>query len=800
MSSRWLVAGGLAVLLAVPAQAAAEERLPAGALARLTPPRRAGAAGLDAIAVSPDGKSLATVGGLGGVRVWRLGALGDGPVAEEEAALAVAYSPDGKLVAAATRNNGVALWDADLDRKREPLGGHKGGATALAFAADGRLLASGGVDGTVRLWDLSRASEKRRLDGHDGLVTAVAFGPEGKTVISASLDRTVRVWDAATGKELRRLDGHRDRVLAVRTLADGSVATASLDHTLRLWDPATGKELRTFEGHAHGVTSVDASADGGRLVSGGLDGTVRVWDAATGKQLLEVAACDAGVAAVAFTPDGKSVIDGDRDGAVRRWDAATGKELERFGLLRADLNRDGIPCLDWSPDGKRLVTGSEEGVRVWDAATGKMVRLLGRLADAAWGVAWSPDGKQVVAVGRRDGTVHAWDPDTGEELFRYGPAHKGGISRVAFSPDGRRLASGGGTFDPTIHVWDAHTGKHLRALEAPMQYLEGLAWSPDGKRLASVGWDKLLRVWDADAGKELRQFPGPGGYRAVAWSADGRWLATAGDGHAATLWDPAGEREPVPLGTGEQAAGMVVFAPDGRTLAAGGGKGVGLWETATGRPRTSFAAGTGDAAGAGEVALRFSPDGRRVAADANGVVLIWDVTGLAGRPAKEPTAEEVGTLWDQLGGEGEAAHAAVWRLVAAPKQAVPVLRERLRPAAAADPAKVARWVKDLDDDSFAVRERASRELGQLGELVEGALVEAAKPGNSAEVRTRARALLARLREPGAPDRLRQLRALEVLEQAATADARDLLRELAKGAPQAWVTQDAAAALKRLDRP
>jgi hypothetical protein len=182
-----------------------------------------------------------------------------------------------------------------------------------------------------------------------------------------------------------------------------------------------------------------------------------------------------------------------------------------------------------------------------------------------------------------------------------------------------------------------------------------------------------------------------------------------------------------------------------------------------------------------------------------GDALIWDVTGLHGQPMKKLTADELTALWEKLGGEGIAAHRAIWRLSRAPEQAVPSLANRLRPAAPVDGEKVARWLVELDDDSFMVRQRASRELEKLSDQVEEALQKTANQTNSLEVRLRVRSLLEKLEGRHlSPERLRQLRSLEVLEYAATREARELLRQLAKGAPEAWLTREAQSVLHRLN--
>jgi hypothetical protein len=197
--------------------------------------------------------------------------------------------------------------------------------------------------------------------------------------------------------------------------------------------------------------------------------------------------------------------------------------------------------------------------------------------------------------------------------------------------------------------------------------------------------------------------------------------------------------------------------------------------------------------------LRFSRDGKRLAtAGVDGGATIWDATALKSRPAKKLTAEELTTAWEQLGDDGGKAHELIWRLKSEPAQAVSLLKERLRPAEAVDLDKVKRWLIDLDDDAFTVRQRASRELEKLGDQVEELLRQSAKDAVSLEVRIRVQALLARLDGGASPEHLQQMRALEVLEGVDTADGRELLRKLAKGSSGARLTREAEELLRRLE--
>jgi hypothetical protein len=201
----------------------------------------------------------------------------------------------------------------------------------------------------------------------------------------------------------------------------------------------------------------------------------------------------------------------------------------------------------------------------------------------------------------------------------------------------------------------------------------------------------------------------------------------------------------------------------------------------------------------------FSPDGARLASGSEDAsVLLWDVRKVLGPapPAPAlPTAADLDAWWRDLArADGDGAYKAVWRLAAAPAQSVPLLRERLRPAAPIDGKRVERLIADLDADEFAAREAASRELEALGQRAGPALRRSVAGRGSVEAKRRAERLLGPL-EAGrqAAEHLRGLRALEVLEAAATPEARELLRALAKGAPDAVLTREAAAALARLGR-
>ncbi|KAG8723657.1 hypothetical protein FRC09_002319 [Ceratobasidium sp. 395] len=317
---------------------------------------------------------------IGGLNLWNVRCVRTVRMAGSVNSIAV--SSDGRRIVSSFHRDGtVRIWDAQTGTALlKSLEGHPGFITSVAFSSDGRCIVSGSMDQTVRIWDAQTgAALLRPLEGHSGFVTSVAFSPNGRRIVSGSGDKTVRIWDAQTGAAHRKpLKGHEDCVWSVAFSSDGRrIVSGSEDQTVRIWDAQTGVvRLQLSNGHQSSVVSVAFSPDSQRIVSGSVDNTVNIWDAQTGSVLGRpiTGQWDWHATSIAFSPGAQRIVSASLDGTASIWKAQTAPILRERSVRADNYTTDqlqigpseSVACVALSPDGRRIVSASNEAVQVWD--------------------------------------------------------------------------------------------------------------------------------------------------------------------------------------------------------------------------------------------------------------------------------------------------------------------------------------------------------------------------------------------------------------------------------------------------
>ncbi len=551
----------------------------------------------------------------------------------------VAVSPDGKKIATASQDGSAKIWDTFTGEALRTFIGHQDEVIGVDFCPEGKRLATASLDGTARVWDVATGDEILALIGHEGPLTSAYFSPDGSRLVTNGLyDGMVKIWDATNGEEQMSIQAHEDASWHVIFSPDGTrLATASADGTAKIWDASSGEEVLTFSDQAGIVSRVAFSPDGTQLATAHEYGAAIIWDTKSGEALHTFNGHTTLVLWVSFSPDGQRLATSGVDGVTKIWDANSGEEL--FTLAGHSAIVMGTV---FTPDGSRLVTGSfDHTAKVWDLSPSREWRTLNEHNGWVYSLDFTLDGRWL-ASGSFDGTARIWDVTTGRSELVLGEiGDSASIRAVAFSPDGRRLATTSAYGTTTI--WDTTTGEEIITLRghAPGQTLEtrfngviGVSFSPDGNLLATSSDDLTAKIWDTNSGQELFTLIGHGhapvsippfdGVIQVAFSPDGTILATAGGDGTVKLWDVSNGQELITLDAHpENVVIDLAFSPDGVYLLTGGWEGTAkLFEVDTGQVLHTLTGHTSGVHGVG-----FSPDGKRLLTGSeDGTVILWDAT------------------------------------------------------------------------------------------------------------------------------------------------------------------------------
>jgi WD40 repeat protein len=625
----------------------------------------------------------------------------------------------------------------------------------------------------------------------------VAVTPDEKTFACPGEDMKIVVWDRATSKALHRLAGHKDYALCGAFASDGkTLATGGMDKCVRLWNVVSGRQVRTLKRHEQSVRWLGFCRDGTTLVSASGD-RICMWKSASGELIREFRAPRDNITAATLSPNGSQVAALGRDGSIMVWNLDTGREIHPFTRHQGAVN-----ALEFSRDGKLLISGGRDAILLWDFSNRSLIRKLGPRGTHAERLVLLADGNQLL-VGSSYHAPELWNLSMGKPIKKFQGPNQSGNLRL--SPDGKLLATlalkphDAKEEVPVGYFWDVEKARCIGAIGTPVKREHNrsdytLAFSPDGKRVVTGG--NNLRYWTIPAGKPAGTV-GTASPFSIAFSPDGALLA-AEDFDEATIYETATGKEKMRVGRrGQWGIGHefpLLFSPDGRMLAFGDKEGnIRLWEIATGGERRCFQGHVGYVN-----ALAFAPHVKNlVSAGEDGTILVWDLAEAATKPTS------IAKAWAALQEDNAArAYDAICTLAMSPKDTLAFVKKRIPSLQPMSAAAFKKRIVELGAADYKVRAQAMFELEMQQELAFAGLRQELNSTRELETQRRIELLLKKV-TPGniqaGSERLRWLRAIETLEHIGTHDALTLLRALASGSREVRLTQDALRSLRRLPK-
>ena len=494
--------------------------------------------------------------------------------------IAMALSPDGATIATVCDEEPIRLWDVPTGSEKQIINvdtATRWNIPKMVFSPDGTTFVVYNVDENIQLWDVNTGKKQKTLKGHTELVGSIAFSPDSRTLVSSSYDNTFRLWDIRTGKYKKTTTGHGSLSRNISLSPDGETlmslnyggsviySEVSLSYggsnVIHLWNIHTGRHKKTFKGDKKGIMGARLSPDGKHLMSYAIyNSTIRLWNISTG-ELKKLKAPQKYVSGVAFSSDGETLMSwglGNKSRTIQLWDVET---LHRKQTFEGDwiyigahyLDRKTFACLDWSSLFDAL------SLRLFDISTGKytvseiMPRKTASPAQtrAIPEARFSPDGRMVAIIFENnlldkstEHLIELWDVNTGQHRHTL-TGHTDDILSIAFSPDSRILASG--SKDKTIRLWDVNTGQHKQTFTdqdwIDDQFGEvGRVWkvtfSPDGRTLASGMWRGPIHLWDIVKEEKKKTLTGHTRYvQHLLFSEDGQTLISTSGDQTVLVWD-----------------------------------------------------------------------------------------------------------------------------------------------------------------------------------------------------------------------------------------------------------------------
>jgi len=459
----------------------------------------------------------------------------------EFAGIIKAVTPDYRFVATETKDKTLIIYDTLTGKRSQIIKVDNISIRSAAFSKDGQYLASGYDNNTLVLWEAKSGKQVKKFEGNarSFMYSFVVFSPDNQWILTQGEEGEAVLLEIKTGKYRKRFKEPGHTVCFAVFSPDGNqVITVGYDKSAILWDAHSDERLKKFEGQTESISSISVSPDNRNLLIGSGNGRVAFWDI---KECKRIKVYEEGWSAV-FSPNGKYVLScvrslvpfpygefGPRPRLwdIKLWDVKTGRTIRKFETC---YYSDAYAT--FSPDGKSVLTGSFKTATICDIKTCKQLKSFNLPKDklnAIRSVAYSPDGKYI-ATGLHDRSVIIWEVSTAKPTNTI-EVKRLDVTAIAFNPDGKS--------DNEIAIlFDLKSGKLLRTFIGHSEYITSAVFSPNGEYILTGSTDKKVILWDVKSGKQIKLINKISGQVLSVWfSQDGSYLVFAGDGLEVCLWD-----------------------------------------------------------------------------------------------------------------------------------------------------------------------------------------------------------------------------------------------------------------------
>jgi WD40 repeat protein len=533
---------------------------------------------------------------------------------------------------------------------------HRDRVRAVDWSPDGRVLASSDEAGWVMLHDAASGETIRSFAAHEQGINCLLFSPDGSRLASLDFGGAARIWNAKTGDRLLETRAESAAIKCLAWSADGRQLVAGADDKICFVNADSGSVTRSLGAGAGTIVALAVGPDGRHLAAFDSNKRLAIWNLGKGEIERTLDGHQGGIGVLAYSPEGDRLAGGGEDESIHLWDVATGKVLHRFPLYAKPDPQRGyrnvVTGLCYRPDGQRLATccgahlstrpgvlAHDRTLRIWDVNIGAQVMSGTGPLGPPLSVRYSPDGRRLISGGAAgnyspDGDVRVWDlrgegdhHSLGHDFLTFG---------LCFSPDGSRLASVGGSQQVSVdrgnlRMWDPATATLIYSISDPEE-LESICFEPRGQTLITGTFRGTIQRRDARTGKVSQAWTGHNGpVYAIAVSPDAERIITGGGDGKIRIWSADGKAIAEVLRPSSITS--IAISPDGTSIAAAesfskpNAKGLLLWRPAEGNEPMELGAHAGGVRG-----VAFSGDGTTLAsAGVDGILRLWDLGQLRER-------------------------------------------------------------------------------------------------------------------------------------------------------------------------